>query len=407
MPAIKDAVIELMEANRRHTDGHTYTLPSPELYPFQWLWDSCFHAIILSHFDIDAAKKELRAAFSKPLPAGMLPHIIYWKQDNQQKNWGREMRGDIINKSWGTDGTSSITQPPIMAYAVWRIYEADGDVAFLKETYRTLKRHYHYLISQRDPDENDLIGIINPDESGEDNSPRFDAAQNLPVHHSDDESLDMRIQRIRENAECKFDAYLCMEKSFWIEDLPFNVILVDSLCSLAQIAEVLEKHDDAKMWTEYAKRIERAIKKFLCEDGICHSIDGKNGETVHVKTWALFSPLFSGLLTKDEANRLVEEYLTNEKEFWTPYPVPSTACTEPSFLPQLGFWRGPVWMAPNWFIYKGLKRYGFDGVAEVLKQKTLKLLQLSGFREQYNPISGEGVGAHQFTWGGLILDMED
>jgi len=29
-----------------------------------------------------------------------------------------------------------------------------------------------------------------------------------------------------------------------------------------------------------------------------------------------------------------------------------------------------------------------------------------GFREYYNPFTGEGMGARGFTWGGLVLDME-
>ena len=33
------------------------------------------------------------------------------------------------------------------------------------------------------------------------------------------------------------------------------------------------------------------------------------------------------------------------------------------------------------------------------------LIQLSGFREYYNPFSGEGYGACDFTWSGLVVDM--
>ena len=38
-------------------------------------------------------------------------------------------------------------------------------------------------------------------------------------------------------------------------------------------------------------------------------------------------------------------------------------------------------------------------------QSMLKLIEKSGFREYYNPFSGEGYGAEDFTWAGLILDM--
>jgi len=403
--ALEDQVQELFRANRRAADGQQFTVPSPELYPFQWLWDSCFHAIVLSHFDIDAAKKEIYSAICKPLPSGLIPHIIYWGDDTKKTNWGREMRGDILNMAWGTDGTSSITQPPLMACAAWAIYKKDGDEKFLESIYETLRRHYLYLLTERDPDKNGLIGIINPDESGEDNSPRFDTAQGLPPSHSDDENLDRRIDRIKENQRCRFDAATCMRGYFWIEDVPFNAILIKALGSLARIADVIGRKNDAKIFRAYAEATAEAVRTLLCKDGLCRSLDGIQSKHISVKTWALFAPLYAHILTKEEADALITNHLLNESEFWTPYPVPSTAADEESFHPQKGFWRGPVWMAPNWFIYKGLMNYGYDDIAKEIRQKSIALLTKSGFREQYNPLTGEGVGARDFTWGGLVLDM--
>ena len=39
--------IDVLDSNWK--DG--YTVPSPYLYPFQWLWDSGFIALGLSHYD--------------------------------------------------------------------------------------------------------------------------------------------------------------------------------------------------------------------------------------------------------------------------------------------------------------------------------------------------------------------
>jgi hypothetical protein len=35
---------QVLNANWRADGG--YTSPNPDTYPWQWLWDSCFHAII-------------------------------------------------------------------------------------------------------------------------------------------------------------------------------------------------------------------------------------------------------------------------------------------------------------------------------------------------------------------------
>lgn len=405
MQALTDRVETLMRENRRQTDGFTYTLPSPELYPFQWLWDSCFHAIILSHFDLPAAKSELRAAFSHTLPDGLLPHIIYWDQDVAVTNWGREMRGDVINNAWGVTGTSAITQPPIMAYAVQRVFECDADDSFLTDVYPILKAHYEGLLNDRTLEDRMLTFIINPDESGEDNSPRFDTQQGLAPHHTANESLDRRLDRIREHAVCKFKARSCMSRNFAVADLPFNIILVESLECMAALATRLNLPNDAAYFTDAAQSVRETTKSLLCREGLCYSYDLNANTHIETATWALFMPLYGGLLTQTEADELVRSWLLNTERFWTTFPVPSTSVHEASFDPDDGFWRGPVWMAPNWFIYKGLTRYGFDDVARDIKSRTEELLACSGFREQYNPHTGAGIGATNFTWGGLVIDM--
>ena len=40
-----------------------WTKPAPNLYPHQWLWDSCFIAIGLRHHDIKRAQKEVKNLF--------------------------------------------------------------------------------------------------------------------------------------------------------------------------------------------------------------------------------------------------------------------------------------------------------------------------------------------------------
>ena len=124
-----------------------------------------------------------------------------------------------------------------------------------------------------------------------------------------------------------------------------------------------------------------------------------------MKTWAIFAPLFAEILNRSEAKRLVEKHLLNPKEFWTNYPVPTVSIDEPSFDPK-GFWRGTTWIAINWFIYKGLLNYGFSDIAKQIQQSSINLIEKSGFREYFNPLTGEGLGAKNFTWGGLVLDMD-
>src|SRR5215472_11862110 len=52
-----------------------FTMPNRRKYPWQWLWDSCFHAIAWSALGDARCATELESLFSLQLPNGFLPHM--------------------------------------------------------------------------------------------------------------------------------------------------------------------------------------------------------------------------------------------------------------------------------------------------------------------------------------------
>src|SRR2546429_2804921 len=54
-----------------------FTMPNGRNYPWQWLWDSCFHAIAWSALGDPRCRPELARLFSLQLPHGFLPHTGY------------------------------------------------------------------------------------------------------------------------------------------------------------------------------------------------------------------------------------------------------------------------------------------------------------------------------------------
>lgn len=390
---IAQAARELLRKNRRTTDGHQYTLPSPDSYPYQWLWDSCFHAIALATFEPEAAKAELRALLSKQFENGMLPHMIYWEPSS------------LHRYEWGLRGTSALTQPPMVAYAAWEVYKRTNDRGFIEEAYPALQRFYQYLISRRDPRDHHLVGIINPDESGEDDSPRFDKVLNVPHDISAADHLRRRLELVDANRACNFDAELCMSRHFWVKDVSFNSILVKNLETLGHIASLLGKRDDENFCMLHLGLIKDAMRERLFADGMFYSSAGQDYELLRVETWAGFAPLFADLYSPEEAESVVHARLSDKETFWSPHGVRTVSRRELSYRPNNGFWRGSVWMAPHWFLYKGLVAYGFAKEAAQIRDASLALIEKSGFREYYNPETGEGYGARDFTWGALVLDM--
>jgi len=385
---------ELLLNNRFETSGHKYTLPSSTTYPYQWLWDSCFHAIVLSKLEPEMAKEELRSLIFRQFDNGMIPHIIYWKP------------GDLHKYEWGKDGTSAITQPPIIALSVWSIYEKTHDTAFLREMYKPLMDFYRYIIKERDKRGHHIMSIINPDESGEDNSPRFDSSLSIDDPQiTVGDHLKKRIALIDEFRNCKFDTVNCMKKFFWVKDVSFNSTLIQNLKIMSEISTILDEKEHAVFCLEQSELITKAMRGIMFEDGVFWATEGEDYKKIKIDTWAHFVPMVAGIYTKEEASNLVEKYLKNKDSFWSEYGVRTVSKAEHTYNPER-FWRGPIWIAVHWFVYKGLKNYGFDKEAEEVKKKSEELISREGFREYYNPETGEGCGAENFTWGTLILDMD-
>lgn len=397
---VRAATAAVLTRNQHTANGFRYTKPSRDTYPYQWLWDSCFHAIIYTHLDHDYAKDELRAVLAKQWPDGMVAHVTYWEPS------------EIFAVDWGKPETSSLTQPPLIAYALWRVYEVTNDTDLVAELYPKLARYHTALWEQRRLKDRDLLGIINPDESGEDNSPRFDTALELTHTHHVEDNLKKRHELFAAHRACNYEANRCTHEHFWVEDVPFNVFAIASLEAMQRLAVV--SGNDPSPWRRHAKAIAHALRTHCFANGSFWSTTGEQATRIETDTWARFAPLFIGLYTQSEATALVTEHLRDETRYSLPYGLPTVAATNPSYDPneptwgeawQHPHWRGPIWMLPHWCVYHGLQRYGFVDDAKQLRDKSIRLLQQSGYREYFHPETGIGMGAQGFTWGGLVLDM--
>ena len=55
----------------------------------------------------------------------------------------------------------------------------------------------------------------------------------------------------------------------------------------------------------------------------------------------------------------------------------------------------------------GLRRLGYDDEAALMTERLSGLVLREGLREYYDPFTGEGLGARDFAWTSLILEMAD
>ena len=54
----------------------------------------------------------------------------------------------------------------------------------------------------------------------------------------------------------------------------------------------------------------------------------------------------------------------------------------------------------------GLRDYGYHDLADSLRTGTLDLVAAQGYREYFNPLTGEGYGTGNFSWtAALTIDL--
>ena len=141
------------------------------------------------------------------------------------------------------------------------------------------------------------------------------------------------------------------------------------------------------------------------------------GLPLKVMSWVSFLPLWSGIATKERAERMVEDHLTNERRFWCDFGIRTLSADERMYSPSdergnPSNWLGPVWIISNYLVWRGLRRYGFDERAGELASRTKRLLEQDYERngylhENYNPETGEGIAAPRFwNWNILAAAMD-
>jgi glycogen debranching enzyme len=383
--------------------------PSRATYPFQWFWDSAFHAIALLHVDPGLAKQEIRCLLQGAQPDGFIPHMLLWEKSAHEAAL-REYSITLAHPYY----TVTI-QPPVIARAVARIFEATGDLAFVREALPPILRFFAWLKANRDPDGDDLVAIIQPDESGLDASPKYD--RRMGVSH---ERPAETLPQLRQSMQRLFGAYAPHREDaarlvgldvFAWEDVMVNVIYGDGLRALVGLCSAAGyPASDTRELDQRASRVLRALIGKCWDDraGVFWDLDGLGEERARVLTFSSLFPLVLTDLDPVIAGRLVDEHLLNEREFWLPYPVPTVAATEPSFDPGWTTgttWRGPTWVNVNWYLYWGLRAHGRADVASELAERTFAMVAKSGIREFYDPRTADGQGAVDFGWSCLVLDL--
>jgi hypothetical protein len=140
---------------RNHTWQHLnnsniISMPDKWEYPWYAAWDLAFHCISLAIIDADFAKHQLL----------LLTH-----------DWYMHPNGQLPAYEWAF----SDTNPPIHAWAAYRVYELDkhanggkGDIAFLETVFHKLLLNFTWWVNRKDEEGNNIFegGFLGMDNIG-------------------------------------------------------------------------------------------------------------------------------------------------------------------------------------------------------------------------------------------------
>ena len=341
--AVREGAAQVLLGNlKRGRDPGTmqdfaYVCPSRDGYPWQWFWDSCFHAIALCHVDLDLAKAELRQLWAAQRPDGFIPHVIHW---------GARFIADVpaywqSKLSWRPKATALI-QPPVLAQAALYVAERSQD----KTVPRRGAGPRPPLLSlaprqpgprRRPPD----LGHQPPTRRGWTICPpgtRPSARAIPPGWACRPATRLLDLHNLVLGRNYNLDAIFRRDR-FNVEDVALNCMYAQGLRSVARLFAMAGSEPERDSFIKMAERTEEQIlaKCFDASTETFWGLSGRDEQPLKVLTVASLLPLLLESIDTQRLDALVERHLTSEGAFWLTYPVPSVARSEPSFRPQRAF----------------------------------------------------------------------
>ena len=382
---LKARAKEIMNAHWRFPG---YTCPNPERYEWQWLWDSCFHAIIWTELgEADRGLLELETLLAAMEPTGFLPHM----------NYAADPAAAI--EFWGRAGTSTITQPPMFGHAIAELTRRG--VAVPEKLMAQAAKALQFFLDHRIHEPSGLLVLCHPWESGADDSLRWDSFYPVPYGHPhwQDEKIKLLATIQRDSYGTPLSNPLFPVASAW-----FTALVVFNIAELASVTDAVAASE---------------------ADGLVEAVENSWDE--ESRTWADSSqnaPVLEALLciladrNKDRLAKVCED-LFNPQIYAAPFG-PAGASQRHKAYDGHGYWRGAAWPQLTYLLAHALqvragdpdlnsynaakapeKRLDYANIAQTLTAQLRAGAIASDFAEHWHPQTGRPGGATPQSWTAL------
>ena len=275
--------------------------------------------------------------------------------------------------SGGGPGFGQIQMVVPIAATAWELAQQTSDEELLAIAYAACGRWDGWLRRYRDTRRTGLCEGFCTWDTGMDNSPRWAGMPNLCPGAD-----------ARKRPDAPGLPRLCPDLS---------ATVYGGRVALAEMAKALGKTSEADRWSESAQAIRQLIEERLYdpETGAFYDVDA-GGRFVRVRSVATLRVLGEHVVGQELFETVWRKQAHNTAAFWTPYPFPSEALDDPTFVRPIvaNSWGGAAQAltalrAPRW-----MEHYGKPAELAWMMQQWISAIQQAGaFRQQMDPMTGE------------------
>lgn len=329
-----------------YLDKYISAYPNRGTYPTHFLWDSAFQNLALEKMNMELARNSIL-----------------------QLTENIRVDGKIVQFQCSTWGRPDHVQPPLVGWMAVRYLDAvdNLDVDFMNKVFPALEANNDWWLHNRMT----RFGLLLCEhglETGQDDSPRFDAGSILAV--------DM------------------------------NSYLIQQMRCTAELARRMGKSDQGQKWEKKADELAALLVKFLYdpEQNLFFDADAGTGRRQTLVTESAFLPLWCGVdLPMETKSRMIRQWLLSEKTFFGEIPFPCIAYDQSCYVSG-SWWRGPTWLPMAWFMLEILDLYEFQEERIVAIERLYDMLLKDGvLHELFDSKSGKGLGSPEQGWTAAIF----
>jgi glycogen debranching enzyme len=301
-----------------------------------WSWDHCFNALALAPGDLARSMDQFLTPFDHQEASGALPDSV--------------AHSEILY---------NFVKPPIhgWAFAKLRARSATAiDGATLRTVYDHLARLSRFWLDARRAPGHALPHYQHGNDSGWDNSTAFD-------HDRLIESPDLAA---------------------------FLIIQLDVLSALAEELEI----DDSGSWAAARDVVAAALDGELWDGQSFVGRGVLNRRPSKTTSLLTLLPIVLGERLEPEVAAALADGIAAHVTEWGP----ATQLVDSDEYEADGYWRGPIWAPSTVIVEDGLRRAGFAERADTISERFRRLCETSGFAENFDAVTGEGLRDRAYTW---------